>query len=194
VISRVDPMKILILSLVLLLQQKDDAASVWRSVGAYQGVTSRDDRDLSDTQVAAIRKKLKSDKEVVACGDFESADSVLERLEFQRVWLSSDNTQQVLVEAGPGCRGGANGPMWIVQLNRGRVTVLASPAGGFEGYVYSVPITTSRGYRDIVVGWHDSASEAGLAYFRFDGTQYRKLSRVTARMDDNGKETLVLAK
>jgi len=80
--------------------------------------------------------------------------------------------------------------MWIVQLNRGRVTVLASPAGGFEGYVYSVPITASRGYRDIVVGWHLSAFEAGLAYFRFDGTQYRKLSQDTARWDDDGHETI----
>ena len=190
-------MKILILSLTLLLQQRDDAASVWRRVGAYQGVTSRDDRDLSDAQVEAIIKKLKTEKEVSECEGFESTDSVLGQLQFQRLWLSSDNTEQVLVEAGPGClRGGqgSNGAMWIVELKRGRVTVLASPAGGFVGYVYSVPITTGKGYRDIVVGWHLSASEAGLAYFRFDGTQYRKLSQATARWNDDGKQTIVPAK
>jgi hypothetical protein len=132
-------------------------------------------------------------KEVKECEDFESADSVLGNLRFQRLWLSSENSETVLVEAGSGClRGGqgSNGAMWIVQLNRGRVTLLASPAEGFEGYVYSVPITTGRGYRDIVVGWHLGASEVSLAYFRFDGAQYRKLSQATARFDDDGKETI----
>ena len=187
-------MKALILSLVLLLQQKDDSANLWRGVGTYQGVTSRDDRDLSDAQVEAIIKKLKTEKEISQCEGFESADSVLGQLQFQRIGLSSDNTDQVLVEAGPGClRGaqGSNGAMWIVELRRGRVIILASPAADFEGYVYSVPAASSKGYRDIVVGWHLSAVEAGLVYFRFDGTQYRKLSQATLRRDDDGKETIV---
>jgi hypothetical protein len=184
-------MKILILSLVLLLQQKDDSASVWRGVGAYRAVTLLDDRPLPSAQVDAIRKKLKTD-ERLNCGDFESVDSVLEKLRFERISLSR-NHETVLVEAGPGClRGGqgSNGAMWIVEFNRGRVTVLASPALDFEGYVYAVPITTSRGYRDIVVGWHVSAFEAGLVYFRFDGTQYRKLSHATASRDEDDKVTI----
>ena len=81
--------------------------------------------------------------------------------------------------------------MWIVQLNRGAVTVLASPAQEFEGYLYSVQASTNKGYRDIVVGWHSSASEIDLAWFRFDGIQYRKLSQATARWDDDGRETIV---
>jgi hypothetical protein len=189
-------MKILILSIVLLLQQKDDSARLWRNVGAYEGATPDDDRPLSAAQIEAIGKTLKTAKEFSECEDFESPDSVLQKLMFERLRISS-NRETVLVEAGPGClRGGqgANGSMWIVELNRGRVIVLASPAGGFEGYIYSVPVTANKGYRDIVVGWHDSAFEAGLMYFRFDGSQYRKLSQATARWDDDGKETIVPAK
>jgi len=187
-------MKILILGLVLLLQQEDDSASVWRSVGSYEGVTSGDDRPVSDAQAELIGKTLKTDEALKECEDFEAADSVVGKLRFKRLWLSSDKTETVLAEAGTGClRGGqgSNGAMWIVALNRARVTVLASPAGGFEGYVYSVPITANKGYRDVVTGWHDSAFEAGLAYFRFDGIRYRKLSQATARWDDDGKETII---
>ncbi len=186
-------MKVLILSLVLLLQQKDDPASVWRSVGAYEGGATEDDRPLSSAQVEAIRKTLKTDKEFMACGDSESADSLLQKLMFERLQISL-NRETVLVEAGPGClRGaqGANGPMWIVQINRGRITVLASPAEDFEGWIYSVQETGSKGCRDIVVGWHLSAFESTLGLFRFDGTRYRRLSLATLRRDDNGKETIV---
>ena len=77
--------------------------------------------------------------------------------------------------------------MWVLKLDRGRVTVL----GRFEGYVYSVPAATNRGYRDIVVGRHGSAFEAGLTYFRFDGVQYQTLSYATATRDDGGKEIIV---
>jgi len=50
-------MKILILSLVLLLQQKDDSASVWRSVGTYQGVTSRDDASFLTRRLRQSEKR-----------------------------------------------------------------------------------------------------------------------------------------
>lgn len=189
-------MKVLVLSLVLLLQQKHDLDRIWPSVGAYRGTTVIDDRDLSDAQIQAITKTLKAAKEVSKCKDVESADSVLEKLTFERIELSS-NHETVLVQAGPGClRGGqgSNGAMWIFQLNRRGVTMLVSPAEDFGGYIYSVQTTASKGYRDIVRGWHLSASEASLAYFRFDGAQYRKLSQATARRDNNGKEGIVPAK
>ena len=185
-------MKILFLSLVLLLQAKNEATSVWRSVGTYQGARPKDNHPLSAAQVEAIREALKKDEQVGECGDEESADSVLQKLRFERIQLSS-NSEDVLVEAGPGClRGGqgSNGAMWIVQLSRGNATVLASSAEGFEGYLYSVQATTSKGYRDIVLGWHGSARESGLTYFRFDGMRYRTLSGATLRRDDDGNETI----
>ena len=63
-------MKILILSLVLLLQQKDDPASVWRSVDAHRRVTSQDDRPLSGVQIEAIRKTLEKEEEVYGVRGF----------------------------------------------------------------------------------------------------------------------------
>lgn len=186
-------MKILILSVVLLLQQKNDSSNIWLNINAHQSVTFRDDRPVSAEEIAAIRKTLKTDKEVVLCDAFESIASVLGKLRFQRLSLSPDNAETVLVLAGPGClRGGlgSNGAMWIVRLNRGRVTVLASPEEGFKGYIYAIPATSSKGYRDIVVGWHDSAFESGLVYFRFDGSEYHLLSRAKMKRDESGKETI----
>jgi hypothetical protein len=179
----IDAMKILILGLVLLLQAKDESTNVWRSLSTYQGANPVDDPALTATQIEAIREALKTDEQIVGCGPEESVASVLRKLRFKRIPLSS-KSETALVEAGEGClrgRQGSNGAMWIVQINRGIATVLASSAEGFEGWIYSIQATTSKGLRDIILGWHVSAREAGLTYFRFDGTRYRglPLSEVT---------------
>jgi hypothetical protein len=117
-------MKTLFLSLVLLLQAKNESTSVWRNVGTYQRTRPGDNRPLSAAQVEAVREALKKDEQLAECRDEESADSVLQKLRFERIQLSS-SSENVLVEAGPGClRGGQEsyGAMWIVQLGRGNAT------------------------------------------------------------------------
>jgi len=189
-------MKILILSLILLLQAKDQSTTLWGNLHTYKSPGFSDDRPLSAAQLKTISEALRKEKYVAQCRSEESADSVLQKLRFKRIQLSP-NRENVLVEAGAGClRGGqgANGAMWIVQLGPGMATILASPAEGFDGWLYSVQTTASKGYRDIVLGWHISAREAGLGWFRFNGARYQRLSNATLKRDDNGNETVTPAK
>jgi hypothetical protein len=63
---------------------------------------------------------------------------------------------------------------------------VASPEGDFGGYLYSVQENTSHGYKDLVLGWHMSARDADLTYFRFDGRTYQLIATATIEFDDGG--------
>ena len=99
----------------------------------------------------------------------------------------------LLVEAGPCARGGqgSNGAMWIVRWDGATPVVLASPKQKFSGWIYSVQPSTRHGYRDIVLGWHMSAFEASLSYFRFDGSKYRCIGNATSATDESGIAKIV---
>lgn len=94
-----------------------------------------------------------------------------------------------LVEAGVGCaRGGqgSNGAMWLIRFDAGKPVLLASPEGDFGGFLYSIQETTSHDYKDLVLGWHMSAREADLTYFRFDGQSYCLIATATLKYDESG--------
>ena len=98
----------------------------------------------------------------------------------------------MLVEAGMGCaRGGqgSNGAMWVVRFKTKKPVLLATPQKDFNGWLYSIQPSTSHGLRDLVLGWHMSAMETGLSYFRFDGRSYRLIggALLTADADGNAK-------
>ena len=81
--------------------------------------------------------------------------------------------------------------MWLIRFDGTHPTLLASPQQRFNGWLYSVEPTTGNGYRDIVLGWHMSAFEADLSYFRFDGKSYRNISSATFRDDEDGTERII---
>lgn len=64
--------------------------------------------------------------------------------------------------------------MWLIRFSGTRPDLI-SPSE-FEGRLYAVQPAKSHGYHDIVLGWHNSAFETDLRYFRFDGTVYRPVS------------------
>jgi len=109
-------------------------------------------------------------------------------LRFEEISLASPGRRILLIEAGPGCaRGGqgSNGAMWLLALDRDKLRLLATPQKGFNGWIYSIQPEKHNGLADIVVGWHMSAFEADLSYFRFDGHIYRKATTATIS-DRNG--------
>lgn len=110
-------------------------------------------------------------------------DCAPEKLTYSQ--LNLGRPRVFLVEAGVGCgRGGqgSNGEMWLVDLGGSRnnkVTVLTGPKEGFQGWLRSVEPTTSHGLRDVTVGWHMSAFEAPVSYFRFNGAAYERIATAT---------------
>ena len=102
----------------------------------------------------------------------------------------SETGKTLLVEPGAGCaRGGqgSNGAMWVVHFEGQKPVLLATPKQEFNGWLYSIQSTSSHGLRDLVVGWHMSAAETDLSYFRFDGKLYRLISTAKLTPDAEGK-------
>ena len=169
-------------SLGLFPQQAD----IWKNVstepaGQPKTVTP------SPQQLVTIRKALKAREEldVEGCGDEEPnwVDKVL----FKEVPIS-ETEKALLIEAGEGCaRGGqgSNGAMWVLRFAGDKISFLATPQQKFEGWLYSVQPDTSHGLRDLVLGWHMSAAETGLSYFRFDGTSYHSVAAAVLVFDEN---------
>ena len=170
--------------IALFLQAPGD---IWREVGEHPTRLKDDGGPITDSVKSAIRAVLKKQNHLVECISDDPNSEWVNGLTFQRIAVSQDRNT-FLVEAGPGCaRGGqgSNGAMWIVQIRNGHTAVLASPEAGFDGWLYSVQARSSKGYKDVVLGWHNSAAEAGLSYFRFDGTQYKSAGGATIRWDDS---------
>jgi hypothetical protein len=147
---------------------------------------------LPRPQQESVLRFLKARKDVAGC--LHEDPTFFEKLSYGIVPLSPV-ASVVLVEAGPGCaRGGqgANGSMWLVRFDGSTPKLIASPQEGFAGYVYSIEPTTSQGYRDIILGWHMSAFEAALSYFRFDGRSYHSISDATLVSNGGGSSRIVL--
>jgi hypothetical protein len=174
---------IALLSFLTLFPQKAD---VWKNVSTEPADQSKTVTP-SPTQLVIIRKALKAREEldVEGCGDREP--NWVEKVFFRELPIS-ETEKALLVEAGAGCaRGaqGANGAMWVVRFEGDKLSFLATPEQKFEGWLYSVQPTTSHGLRDLVLGWHISAGEAGLSYFRFDGTSYHSVAAAVLVFDEN---------
>jgi hypothetical protein len=149
--------------------------------------------DLRPAEVDAIKAILKSPSQRYPWESCIDDVTWVDAVTFSAATLSPTR-KTVLVESGAGCaRGGqgANGAMWIFEINGHHARLLASPKEDFSGWPYSVQLSGAHGYRDIVVGWHMSAAEADLTYFRFDGRSYRKIGSALLVDDGDGGSKIV---
>ncbi len=150
--------------------------------------------DLTESQKAAIADLFKRTGQlnVWGCTAEDDGQDLLSGLSAKQIPLSSDHNV-LLLEAGPGCaRGGqgSNGAMWLIRVDEGRMVFLATPEESFGGWLCSIQRASHFGYRDIIVGWHMSAFETDLTYFRFDGRIYRNIGAAEAVADEHGSRII----
>jgi len=184
----------LVFAAALVVQSGIAQSDLWRHVGSrptrkFASVT------LPESQRQSIIKLLKGRVSLDGWECASADDEWLNNLSYETIPLSP-RVRVLLIEAGQGCaRGGqgSNGAMWLIRFDGSHPTLLASPQQSFNGWIYSVEPASSNGYRDIVLGWHMSAFEAGLTYFRFDGKSYRRVSSATFREEDDGNQRIIPA-
>ena len=164
--------------------------------GIWKHVNTRPDPQpehltVSKAQVEATKKALIASGRTDAWPCDFTGEDWTRTLIFEDLPVSATG-KTMLVEAGPGCaRGGqgSNGAMWVVRFKDQKPVLLASPKQKFNGWLYSIQPTTNHGLRDLVLGWHMSATETDLSYFQFDGKSYRLIgtAQLTADVDGNAK-------
>ena len=184
----------LFLGFLVCLPALQSQSALWQRVRRHPDLQQLHEAPLSSAQQDAVRRSLRADPRLVGwqCSADDPSGEWLRSLSFQSLSLAA-NRNTILVEAVSGCaRGGqgSNGAMWLVRFDSETAVFLATPKMSFNGWLYGLPHTTSHGYRDIVVGWHMSAFESELSYFRFNGRSYRRISSATELFDENGNGTI----
>ena len=140
---------------------------------------------LSQSQQDAIVKLVWLNRTTDSWPSGSEDKEWLTNLTFDTIPLSP-RTKVILVAAPMGA---PNSEMWLFRLSgTSRPTLLAGPQQTFGGFLFSLEPTFSHGYRDIVLGWHMSAAQTDLKYFRFDGRVYRAISSAT--LDANGVSSI----
>lgn len=163
---------------------------LWQRVASRntEGIKPKD-VEISDSQAQSVIKPLKSQRPPWTCDVDEPNGEWLENLLYRSVAVSATSTV-LLVEAGRGCaRGGqgSNGAMWLIRLNRRAAPdLLAGEEQDFGGFLYSIEPTMSKGYRDVIVGWHAGGGQTALTYFQFNGRTYKSISTATLTYDERG--------
>jgi hypothetical protein len=168
-------------------------ADLWSHVSPQAGPQTLQPASLSDAQLKSFAHLLRQQKpeEIWEC-EAADLDDLIKGLRFE--WIPVAPQQNlVLAEAPAGCaRGGqgANGAMWVIRFDKDTPTLLATPKE-FSGWLFKVQPSTSHGYPDIVLGWHMSAAQANLSYFRFDGKLYHWIGTAVLQSDDQGSQKIV---
>lgn len=168
-------------------------ADLWSTVSPQAGPQRLQPASLSDAQLKSFAHLLRQQKpeDIWEC---EAADmnALIKGLRFESIPIAS-HQNLILAEAPAGCaRGGqgANGAMWVIRFDGDSPVILATPKE-FSGWLFSLRPTLSHGYPDIVLGWHMSAAEADLSYFRFDGKSYRRIGTAKLQTDDQETQKIV---
>ena len=175
----------LVFSAVTAHAQQD----IWSHVKPQFDLPTLASATLSDARQAAVRRLLRQNKTSIGweCEGDDALNEMLKGLTYKNIPLS-DAQPVLLVEADAGCaRGGqgSNGAMWLVRFDADTPVLMATPKGGFDGWLFSIEPSSSHGYRDIILGWHMGASEGGLNYFRFDGKTYRGIGSASYTVGDD---------
>jgi len=185
--------RLLLFALVFSASTALAQAGLWIHVRAQDRPQQLQPASLSDAQLKSFAYLLRQQKpgEIWEC-EAADLDDLIRGLTFKSIPYSGEQNL-ALAEAPAGCaRGGqgANGALWVIRFDGDKPTLLAAPKD-FNGWLYSVRPTLSHGDPDIVVGWHMSAFEAGLRFFRFDGKSYRSIGAATLESDGQGNEKVV---
>jgi hypothetical protein len=180
-----------LLALLLTVSTLGAQTTLWKHVTNVYNPPKTPRAELTRVELAAVRNLLRSPahRDVWLCDEEENTDWV-NGLFFSSIILAPGH-KTILVEPGAGAecaRGGqgSNGAMWIVEFHRSKPTLLASPKQSFGGWLYSVQPNPHSVYSDIVLGWHMSAFESDLTYFRFNGHSYNSIGSAILKFDEGG--------
>jgi hypothetical protein len=190
------PFTLIVAAIMLMLSPAVLAAQddLWKHVNPDAGPMRLERTEVTEAQRSAVLRLFRTQGQLHAweCEGAQDEEQLLNGLMYSSIPIAEGKTVY-LVEAGAGCaRGGqgSNGAMWLVEFDRSGPVLLATPKEGFGGWLFSVQPSANHGYRDVVLGWHMSGSEAGLSYFRFDGKRYQPVGGALAKWDEDEHLTI----
>jgi hypothetical protein len=166
---------------ILLAQETPRQKNLWRDFHFNQLAAERKGATLQSNQISAMKKAI--DSRTGKNGLCE--EGWMDNFTYDEVPLKA-HTRVIRVTSGMGCaRGGqgANGTMWLFAIQGQRPHFI----GLLEGWGTGIQPTMVDGVHDLITGWHMSAAETDLSYYRFTGKVYEKIASASA-VSENGAE------
>jgi hypothetical protein len=126
-------------------------------------------RKADREQIAAvITQQLKANREDF---DFDTEERLREavlRTRVKMIDLNGDGVSEVVAQGFAGCSATGNCPFWIFQ----KTAKYYEPLLETVGQTFTIQKQSTRGYRDVVVSVHGSATQSGLTDFRYSDGKY----------------------
>jgi hypothetical protein len=117
---------------------------------------------------AAITKELKSKKEDFDLDAVENLREAVMKTRVKMLDLDGDGVPEIVAQGFAGCSATGNCPFWIFRKAGKRYEPLLET----YGQTFTIQKHTTRGYEDIVVSVHGSATQSGLTDYRYSDGQY----------------------
>jgi hypothetical protein len=116
----------------------------------------------------AITEELKSSKEDFDLDTKENLREAVMKTRVKMIDLNGDGVPEVVAQAFAGCSATGNCPFWIFRKTGKHYEPLLET----NGQTFTIQKHSTRGYKDIVVSVHGSATQSGLTDYRYSDGQY----------------------
>jgi hypothetical protein len=155
----------------------------WDSIKQSKDLSARERAALIEAVAVQLRPSmsdLKIDSE-------QQLREFAARTQIKVVELATNGHREVLAQATDPflCSPTGNCKAWIFRQEGDTYSVILS-RGAVQ--TFTIQPTITKGFHDIVLGQHGSATEQGLTLFRFDGLAYRLAARYEARWEILGTD------
>jgi hypothetical protein len=116
----------------------------------------------------AITEELKSNKEDFDLDTEENLREAVMKTRVKMIDLDGDGVPEVVAQAFAGCSATGNCPFWIFRKTGKHYEPLLET----YGQTFTIQKHSTRGYKDIVVSVHGSATQFGLTDYHYSDGQY----------------------
>jgi hypothetical protein len=128
----------------------------------------KDRKAEREALAAAITEKLKSDKEDFDLDTEENLREAVMKTRVKMIDLDGDGVPEVVAQGFAGCSATGNCPFWIFR----KVGKHYEPLLETYGQTFTIQKHSTRGYKDIVVSVHGSATQSDLTDYRYSNGEY----------------------
>lgn len=131
-------------------------------------------RKLKSTLLRAIEAQLRPHMADLEIADEKELRSIAQQSRFELLDLNGDGAPEVIVQPiglKAGCGATGNCPFWIFAGNGTKLRLIMDTIG----QMYRVEWSSSKGYTDLAVASHDSATQKTIFIFRYQGARYRQI-------------------
>ncbi len=155
----------------------------WESLGQSQRLSAPERAELIQTLASQLRPAMSN----MGIETEQELRETVARTRIKLVDLSGNGTREVAAQAvgNFSCSPTGNCDCWIFRKRGGKYSLILHRSATQN---FTIQPTLTRGFHDLVLGQHGSATEQGLGLYRFNGAVYRRTACYDAKWQILGQD------